>query len=521
MLRAASLAAISLLATLFVACGSGSADGGADPASAVPANAMLYAEIAVRPEGKLKDDALDAAGKVLATDDPEGKLRGFLDKALAESEDTTLDYDKDIKPWLGERAALWLGNRLDSDDSPGGALVVAVTDTEAAMDAVRKAAEQDSKKVAKRSYKGVDYEVYDDGNVAGTVEDFLLMGAEPEVKASIDAQKGDGLSDSDRYKQSVDQLEDERLAHFYLDVKSFFNLATQSSSGTDAQELEQLKAIFPFDRVPPVVGSFSADADRLALDFAVKGESLKDLGALSQTYGGGTSPLLKEMPGDSWGALAVAKYGQSLKSMFDQMAGAFGGAAARQQLKNQLGIDLDQDVLSRIGDVGFFVRGDTIASLDGAAVIQVTDEGKAAKGFGKLVGLLQSAGGVQAKPTRVDGAEAAFAVQNAQLPKPIILARSAERVVVSFGPEAARDAFAPASKLGDSDLYNEAKDSLGGLEPSVLLAMPNVVKLVESSGSADADFEKARPYLDAYDVIAYGLEGDEDEGHLRIVAGLK
>ena len=518
MLRAATLAALSLLAALFVACGSGAADGDGDPASAVPANAMLYAEVAIRPEGQLKDDALDAAGKVLATDDPEGKLREFLDKAMAESGDTKLDYDKDIKPWLGERGALWVSQRLDSDGDPGAAAVVAVTDTEAAMEAMRKA---DGQKTTKRSYKGVDYEVDPDGDAAATVDDFLLLGAEPEVKAAIDAQKGDGLSDADRYKQSLDLLEDERLAHFFLDVKSFFNLAMKSSSDTDAQEIQQLKAIFPFDKVPPVVGSFSANADRLALDFAVKGESLKDLGALTQTYGGGTSPLIKEMPGDSWGALAVAKYGQSLKTMFDQMAGAFGGAAARQQLKNQLGIDLDEDVLSWIGDVGFFIRGDTVSSLDGAAVIQVTDSAKAAKGFGKLVGLLQSAGGVRAKPTQVEGADAAFAVQNPQLPKPLIMARSAERVVVSFGAEAARDAFAPASKLGDSDIYNEAKDSLGGLEPSVLLAMPNVVKLVESSGSADPDFEKARPYLDAYDVIAYGVEGDEDEGHLRIVAGLK
>jgi hypothetical protein len=517
MLRAASLAALSLVAAAVVACGSGSASGDADPASAVPANAMLYAEVALRPEGDLKEDALDAAGKVLATDDPEGKLRELLDKAMAESEDVNLDYDKDIKPWLGERGALWISQRVDEDGDPGAGAVIAVTDTEAAMDAMRKA---DPQKTTKRSYKGVDYEVDSDGDAAGTLDDYLLVGAEPEVKAAIDAQKGDGLADSDRYKQSLDQLEDERLAHFFLDVKSFFNLAMQSSE-MDAQELEQLKAIFPFDKVPPVVGSFAANGDRLALDFGVKGEGLKDLGALAQTYGGGTSPLVKELPGDSWAALGAAKYGQSLKSMFEQYAGVFGGAAAKQQLRNQLGIDLDEDVLSWIGDVAFFVRGDTIASLDGAAVIQVIDSAKAAKGFNKLVGLLQSAGGVQAKPMQIEGADAAFAVSNPELPKPLILARSSERVVVSYGQEAARDAFAPASKLGDSDLYTKAKDSLGGLEPAVLLAMPNVIKLVDSSGSADAEFEEARPYLEAYDVIAYGAEGDEDEGHLRIVAGLK
>ena len=43
------------------------------PAKAVPAGAALYFEGVVRPEGDQRDDVLDAAGKVLHTDDPEAK----------------------------------------------------------------------------------------------------------------------------------------------------------------------------------------------------------------------------------------------------------------------------------------------------------------------------------------------------------------------------------------------------------------------------------------------------------------
>src|SRR4051794_9125703 len=50
MLRAASLAALSLLAALVVACGGGAASGEADPASAVPGDAMFYSEVAIKPE---------------------------------------------------------------------------------------------------------------------------------------------------------------------------------------------------------------------------------------------------------------------------------------------------------------------------------------------------------------------------------------------------------------------------------------------------------------------------------------
>jgi hypothetical protein len=191
MIRAASLAALSLLAALVVACGGGAASGDADPASAVPANAMLYAEVAIRPEGELREDALAAAGKVLSTQDPEGKMRELLDRALAESGDSDLDYDRDIKPWLGERAAVWLSTRLDDEGDPSGSVVVDVTNGEDAMGAIRRGAKEEGRTLTKGSHNGVDYEVDEDGVAAGVVDDeLLLIGPEAEVKASIDAQKG-------------------------------------------------------------------------------------------------------------------------------------------------------------------------------------------------------------------------------------------------------------------------------------------------------------------------------------------
>jgi Protein of unknown function (DUF3352) len=518
MIRAASLAALSLFAALVVACGSGAASGDADPASAVPGNAMLYAEVAVRPEGQLRDDALDATGKVLHTDDPEGKLRELLDKALAEQEDADLDYDRDIKPWLGERAALWLSTRTDSEGDPSGAAVVAVTDSDAAMQSIRKGATSDGEKLTDRSYKDVDYVVDSDKVAAGVAEDYLLIGPEPEVKASIDAVKGDSLAENDRFKDSVDELDDERLASFYMDLKPLIQLAQREQPND--QDLQQLQQLVPLDKFPPIVGSFAANGDRLALDFAVHGKDLKDLGPLAQGYASGSTPLLQELPGDTWAAFGSAKYGQTLKATFDQYAGMFGGAAAKQQIQSQFGINLDEDVLSWIGDVAAYVRGDSLDTLDGAVVIQVTDSDKAAKGFGKLVGLLQSAGGVRAKPVQVEGAEAAFSVSAPDVPKPIVLARSSERVVIAYGAAAAKETLSPSSTFGDSETYKAAKDKLG-LDPALVVSMPSIIKLVDASGEADAEFEQARPYLEAYDVIAYGFKGGDDGGLVRMVAGLK
>ena len=517
MLRAASLAAVSLLATVVVACGGGAAAGEADPARAVPADAWMYVEATVRPDGKRKDDALDAAGKVLATDDPEGKLRELLDKALADGGGTDLDYDRDIKPWLGDRVGVWVGNRLDAEGDPGAAAVIAVTDPDAAVDAFHKAARQAGDRLTKRSYNGVDYEVDQDGSAVATVGDFLLAGTEPEVKQSIDAQKGDSLAESDRYRGGVDKLDDERLAHFYMDLRRLFELLGQQEPNNE--EMQQFRALVPFEKLPPVFGSFSADADRLSLDMAATSKGLGNLGALG-TWGGGATPLMQELPGDSWAAFGSAKYGQSLKAAFDTYAGAFGGAAIKQQLRNQYGIDIDDDLLSWIGDIAAFVRGDTIDTLDGGLVIQVIDDAKAEKGFAKLVGLLQSGGGADVNPVTIPGAKNAFAVRDTSVPKPIILARSDERVVVSYGVDAAKAALNPDGKLGDADIYHQAEDKLG-MDPAFVMSMPTVLSLVDASGQADADFQQVRPYLQPYDVIAYGAEAQGDGGRFRLVAGLK
>ena len=512
MLRAASLAALALLAAIVVACGGGAASGEADPASAVPADALVYMEAVVGPEGDLRDDAEAAAGKVLRTDDPGGTIRGFVDKTLASGGAEELTYDKDIKPWLGERMGFWMSGRSDA-----GVAVVAVTDPDAARDAIHKSADDTE---TKRSYNGVDYEINEDGEALAILGDFMVFGNEPELKRTIDAQKGDSLAESDRYRDGLDDLDDGRLGHFYLDLKRLLPVVMREEPDGEEQ-LRQLQALIPLDKLPPFFGAVLANGDRVAIDMVIKGQDSKALGALGNLGTGGETPLLKELPGDSWAAFGAPNYGEQLRAVFGQYAGLFGGEAAKEQLRNQFGIDIEEDVLSWIGDVALFVRGDKVTSLDGGAVIAVTDEGKAEKGFAKLVGLLQSSAGVSARPVKIDGAATAFAVSDPSIPKPIVLARGEKKVVVTYGQEAAVAALSPQSKLGDADVFEQAKDALEDLEPSLLVSMPAVVKLVDSSGSNDADWAKARPYLDAYDVIALGFEGNNNGGRVRFAAGLK
>ena len=123
-LRFATLAAVAALAA---GCGGGAAGGEDDPATIVPADALVYLEVVVRPEGSLREDALDAAGKVLVTDDPEAKIR----ELVHQSSRGDLDYARDVEPWLGEQAAVWLSPAAQQDDP--GLILLAATDPDEAQ----------------------------------------------------------------------------------------------------------------------------------------------------------------------------------------------------------------------------------------------------------------------------------------------------------------------------------------------------------------------------------------------------
>ncbi len=484
----------------------------------MPANAPVYAQVALRPEGDRRDDALAAIGKIMRTDDPAGKLRELVNEQLAE-ESGGLTWEKDFAPWVGEEAGIWAADL--SADTPKVAAIVQTTDVEKARAAIERLKEQEASAYTKRSHEGVDYEVNADGVAAGIIDDFAVMGTEAAFKQTAElAGEGDTLADSDRYQDTLDDLEENRLGNFYLDTKLLMDAALAQDPASAAQ-LEQFKSIFPFDKIGPTAGSLQADGDSIAIDTVTTGLPEGPLRTVTALLGGGGSELLGDLPGEAWGALAVPKAGEATKTLFTSFAGALGGAAASAQLKQATGLDLEQDVFSWIGDVGVFVRGASEPELDGALVIEATDDGRATEAFGKFIGLIAKEQGTRQQPVQIEGAESAFSFTTPDADKPIVLARGSGRVVAAYGEEAAKAALAPTTRLGDSELYGDAKGALGDSEPSLVLSMPAVIALVDAIGETDADWDKAKPYLETLGAITSGGSVDGDKAKSRFAVTLK
>ena len=518
MLRAAVLSLLCLLAALTVAgCGESGSAGEGDPSSLVPAGAAFYVEAAVQPQDGRREDALAAASKIMRTDDPAAKLQGLIDEELAGE---GLEWERDFASWLGEDAGFWVTNF--QAEEPSWALIVSSKDAVAAEAAVDRIAKADGRKHTARSHDGVEYRVDPDGVAGGVVDDFVVFGTEDAFKRVLETRDADNLGDEDRYGDAIGELDDERLGHYYLDVKPLIEVAKKQDPEA-AANVEQFERMFPVGELGPVTGAFTADGDGMALDTVVTGiPEDGPLRNLVEMWAGGGTDLLGVLPGDAWGAFATPRLGETAESLMSSFAGAIGGAAVAAQVKQATGLDLQQDVFSWIGDVGAFVRGSDMASLDGALVIGSTDDDRASAAFGKIIALIGRQTGVQPEPLQVDGAESAIAIAAPDADKRIVLARGSGKVVAAYGEAAAAAALSPDAKLADGEDFGAAEEVLGdGLEPAFLLSFEDAVALADAIGETDAEFEKARPYLEALGVVTSGGKADGDRLHSRVAVTLK
>ena len=97
------------------------------------------------------------------------------------------------------------------------------------------------------------------------------------------------------------------------------------------------------------------------------------------------------------------------------------------------------------------------------------------------------------------------------IPKPIHVFQKDGKVVFAYGDAAASDAVSPADTLGDSADYTAARDSLGDYDISFFLLTQPILDLVESTDAAtDADWQKAKPYLEPLNALVGGTSGDGD-----------
>jgi hypothetical protein len=492
------------------ACGS-SSDTDPDPAQAVPASAPIYIQATIKPDGDLQADT-ESVLKKLGVDDPAADITAFLKDAA----DDPASVD-DVKEWVGSRVGVFVTSFTGDTDA---AAVIATTDPGKAADSI------DKDGAKKGSYKDVDYwfDQDDPGSVQGVVDDYAVSGSERAFRTVVDTVKGDDvetIADNSQYQAGLQAVgSDNALATAYVSTEGVLN-AIGRSGGIPAAQLGQIRQQLSQVGGKTTVVKVAPSSDSITLEVATLG--LKEGEATSDA----ATTALTSLPGDAWLGVGLPHIGESLRSALQQ--GLQLGSVTGQDLSGQLraiqqaiGIDIEQDLLSWMGDGGLFAGG-AAANIGGALVVQTTDAAKAQQAVRKLAKLVpQIADGVQVRQASVAGADEAVEFRADGFPFPIVAAVGNDRFVLGVGDKAVEQGLSPTTTLADSPSFKTAAQALGDVKPAFFLDVSAVGSLLGALVPAtDPDTQQVMSALQKVSTIAAGTQRDGSTQRTKIIVTLK
>jgi hypothetical protein len=507
-------AAIALLAC----CGDSDGSSSTDPASVAPPDAQVFIEAKIQPTGELKANLEEIAKRVAGVDDLGGTIVSYIERMALKTDE--LDFEKEIQPWLGESAGVFLTDYNGDDFEPGG-FVVEVTDTGKAQEFIDKQVESENEKVTDESYEGVDYKLGSaDEDGVGIVGNFIVFGdSKAAFEAAVDASEGDSLAEAETYEDITPSSPEGSLADVYVDIGGLIKAAGSEvdpdakalfdASGVDIEESSALISLVP-------------GADSVEIDVAARAAGAEDSVPTEDA-----AALLGSMPASAIAAIGVGDLGASLGQVVDTIdEQGIPGEVPPNQLKDVMkkaGIDIEK-ITGNLGDAAVFAEGRTRATLGGALVIEAKNATEARNTVSNIGTLLRANGtpGV----TAVSGKASGFSVRSADLgAKPLVVATKGERIAIGYGLPATLAGLGSESgpTLSKTKAYNEALDSLGSTPIAGFAAGAPALRLVEgllTDAEEKEELEEATPYLSKLPFLAIGSETKGDIVQVKLILGV-
>jgi hypothetical protein len=503
-ISAVLLASVAAPAAILAGCGGSSGGDSVDvgPAAAVPPNTPVYLDATVRPTGSTEQNARQALGKILNTDDPGAKIVHLINKNVSHVKPgETFTYQQDIAPWLGQKVGLF-ADSLGEGSKP--TILLESTNDAAAMASERK----DSRDLGPGgSYKGHEYDKESNGLVFGTAGGFAIYGPLAGFQKAVDAMNGDSLGDDGDFKDAIGDLPDDRLGTLYTVPKTFIDAL---GNQVDAQSKAAIEKSAGDSLNEPVAGALTATANSFELEATGGSEGVDTP----------ESSLIADVPAQSWLALGIGDLGDSLKRSLEQLKDQIPNYdTVRQQIEQTTGTSLDQ-LTAALGDAVVYVQGTKQSTLTGALVVQSKDTALTGRLLNQLQGLLRLGG--QIKPLQLSGGGTGFQMSDPSIPKPIEIAQQGDKIVIGYGPGSAEDSLTPAQTLSDSPTFTGAHDQISSLGTDLFVDLQSIFSLAESSGAkSDPDYRRAKPYLNALGYVVTGSGSSGEVAEFKAVLGLK
>jgi len=187
---------------------------------AAPADTALYLKVYLQPSTGQKMNLLSLVGRVPGFRDAatvEGKIHEVARRLLAE---VGIDYEGDLRPWLGAEVALAMAPPDAGATAPHVLVLAVVRDPVAARAGVPRLMAGGGATYRPEAYRGRQEMIGDQLSYA-LLDDLLVVADTPErLRAAIDADAdaAPSLADSDAFAEAMRTLPADHLASLYLDA---------------------------------------------------------------------------------------------------------------------------------------------------------------------------------------------------------------------------------------------------------------------------------------------------------------
>ncbi len=437
MRRFLSIALVGAVLLVSPAC-NGKTDEKVRAAGITPENVLAFISVNLDPAVEQKRNLLGLLRRFPdAREHVRDDFEESRDRFLAEFfEESGLDYNKDVKPWLGNEVALAVLPPGLGSDEPLVPLLVESKDDDAAKDALEKSRRSGDFEGKFRFVE--NFVVISNQEQEETLDDRVLNLVEREAE-----EEGGGLAESEAFTKVVDELHGDRLLLGWVDGREAFELL--GDAGALPPGLETAQAFQGTGRV-----AFDLHAQRSAL-------VLEGAAEATGPSTGGDPELTEGLPADTLGAVTAFNLATGARQALDVIAGAQGEDPAAL-VREATGLDLEADILSWMEGEFVLVAGPTRPGQpfpDLAAVIEPTDPARAEAALDKIRQSLAQRADIDLQERNIAGSRALV------FPQPVgpglqpAMALFADRFVVANTPaylEAlAREA---PSRFADSPVYD-------------------------------------------------------------------
>ncbi|MDQ2854304.1 MAG: DUF3352 domain-containing protein [Chloroflexota bacterium] len=309
-------------------------------ARAAPADTAIYLNVYLQPSSGQKLSLLALVERLPGFRDAatvEGKVHEVAQRLLGQA---GIDYEADVRDWLGAQVAIALAPSGDLGSAPQTLLIAAVKDHAAASSEVPRLMARGGTSYRSEAYRGQRAMLGATTSYA-LLDDLLLVADTPKrLHAALDAEADvtPSLADLPAFDAAMSTIPADHLASIFVDAARAVSLAGSGHLGgysTAALALTARGDGLHLDGIAPFATDVASAATRQAFALGSK-----------------TSSLTAWMPSATRGAVVLFGLQQSLADLEAEMGSnpAFGPATdALNQLRAiaalGLGVNVDRDLL--------------------------------------------------------------------------------------------------------------------------------------------------------------------------------